>query len=151
MFHPDEIYMSEALRLAQEAYEQQEIPVGALVVAEGRIIGKGYNQVEKLNDPTAHAEMLAITGANNYLGARHLKKCTLYVTLEPCSMCAGAIAWAQIGRIVFGAFDEKRGFQQYAPNILLPKTEVVGGILAHECEALLKDFFKEMRMKSSRI
>lgn len=147
MFHPDELYMSEALRLAQTAYEEKEIPVGAIVVAEGRIIGKGYNQVERLNDPTAHAEMLAITGANNYLGARHLKDCTLYVTLEPCAMCAGAISWAQIGRVVFGAFDQKRGFQRFAPSILPPRTEVVGGILAHECEALVKDFFKEMRNK----
>ena len=89
--------------------------------------------------------MLAITGANNYLGARHLKDCTLYVTLEPCAMCAGAISWAQISRIVFGAFDEKRGFQQYAPRILSGKTEVVGGILAHECEALVKDFFRDIR------
>ena len=147
MFQPDEIYMSEALRLAQEAFENNEIPVGALVVANGRIIGKGYNQVERLNDPTAHAEMLAITGANNYLGARHLKDCTLYVTLEPCPMCAGAISWAQIGRIVFGAFDEKRGFQRFAPSLLPNRTEVVGGILANECEALLKDFFKQIRTK----
>ena len=147
MYHPDEIYMSEALQLAQTAYEQKEIPVGALVVAEGRIIGKGYNQVERLNDPTAHAEMLAITGANNYLGARHLKDCPLYVPLEPCPMCAGAISWAQIGRIVFGAFDAKRGFQQYAPSILPKRTEVVGGILGNDCEALLKSFFQDMRKK----
>jgi len=147
MFHPDEIYMSEALHLAQIAYEKKEIPVGALVVAEGRIIGKGYNQVELLNDPTAHAEMLAITGANNYLGARHLKECTLYVTLEPCTMCAGAISWAQISRVVFGAFDAKRGFQQYAPAILPARTEVVGGILGTECEALVKRFFQEMRKR----
>lgn len=147
MFHPDEIYMSEALNLAKLAYEQKEIPVGALVVAEGRIIGKGYNQVELLNDPTAHAEMLAITGANNHLGARHLKDCTLYVTLEPCAMCAGAISWAQISRVVFGAFDEKRGFQRFAPSILPSKTEVVGGILAHESEMLMKEFFREIRAK----
>ena len=145
MFQPDEFYMMEALRLAQLAYEEKEIPVGAIVVSEGKIIGKAYNQVEKLNDPTAHAEMLAVTSACNYLNARHLEGCTLYVSLEPCPMCAGAIAWAQLDRIVFGAQDLKRGFQKFSPNILPARTQVTQGVLAHESEYLMKAFFKEIR------
>ncbi|MFT5618759.1 MAG: tRNA(adenine34) deaminase [Arenicella sp.] len=147
LIHPDEFYMAEALRLAQIAYELKEIPVGAVVVCEGKIIGKGYNQVEQLNDPTAHAEMLAITSACNYLNARHLQDCTLFVSLEPCAMCAGAIAWAQLSRIVFGASDEKRGFMRHQPQILPTKTEISYGVLASESSELVKSFFQEMRKK----
>lgn len=147
LLRPDEFYMSEALRLAQIAYELKEIPVGAVVVCEGKIIGKGYNQVEQLKDPTAHAEMIAITSACNYLDARHLQGCTLFVSLEPCAMCAGAIAWAQFERIVFGASDEKRGFMRHQPQILPNKTAIAHGVLGRESSELVKDFFQEMREK----
>ncbi len=141
-----EYFMKKAMQLAQEAAEQGEVPVGALIVAGGKqIIGKGYNQTERLHDVTAHAEMLAITAASTYLGAKYLPECTLYVTLEPCTMCAGAIAWAQIERIVFAASDPKKGFTLYSPAIIHLKMDIVKGILATESEILLKDFFKKLR------
>ncbi len=141
----DERFMRTALQLAAEAYEQREIPVGAVIVAENRIIAKAYNQTEMLNDPTAHAEMLAITAAFNYLGGKYLTDCTLYVTLEPCTMCAGALYWAQLKRLVFAADDQKRGYSLHNSQILHPKTEVKKGILAAESELLMVRFFKKMR------
>lgn len=147
LFRPDEFYMSEALRLAKIAYQEGEIPVGAIIVAEGKIIGKGYNQVERLNDPTAHAEMIAISSACNHLGSRHLQDCELYVSLEPCAMCAGGIAWAQLSRVIYGAPDEKRGFTSHQPSILPPKTLITGGILANESSEMVKQFFKDIRMR----
>lgn len=143
--YSDEYYMKEAFRQAQYAYEEGEIPVGAVVVAGNRIIAKAYNQTERLTDITAHAEMLAITSASNYLGSKYLKDCTLYVTLEPCPMCAGALYWSQIGRIVYGASDEKRGFKKVSSEMLHPKTEVVSGIMKDACEDLLQEFFKKLR------
>lgn len=143
--YSDEYYMKEAFRQAQYAYEEGEIPVGAVVVAGNRIIAKAYNQTERLTDITAHAEMLAITSASNYLGSKYLKDCTLYVTLEPCPMCAGALYWSQIGRIVYGASDEKRGFKKISSEMLHPKTEVVSGIFKDACEDLLQEFFKKLR------
>ena len=141
-----EYFMKKALQLAQEAAEAGEVPVGAIIVAGGKqIIGKGYNQTERLHDVTAHAEMLAITAASTHVGAKYLPECTLYVTLEPCTMCAGAIAWAQIERIVFAASDPKKGFTLYSPAIIHPKMDIVKGIMANESELLLKDFFKKLR------
>lgn len=141
-----EYFMQKALLLAEEAASNDEVPVGALVVTEGgKIIGKGYNQTEQLNDVTAHAEILAITAASNFLGAKYLKSCTLYVTLEPCVMCAGAIAWSQLDRIVFGAFDKKKGYSMQSPPIIHKKIEVIGGILDDIAEKQLKDFFKKLR------
>jgi tRNA(adenine34) deaminase len=141
-----EYFMYKALQLAVEAGEKGEIPVGAVVVAEGkRIIGKGYNQTEQLQDVTAHAEILAITAASQYLGGKYLKNCTLYVTLEPCVMCAGALGWTQIDRIIFGAHDIKKGFTLINQKIIHPKTDLVSGILAPESEKLLKQFFKNLR------
>lgn len=141
-----EYFMNKALQLAATAFDEGEIPVGAIIVAEGgRIIGKGYNQTEKLNDVTAHAEILAISAASQYLGAKYLKDCTLYVTLEPCVMCAGALAWSQINRIIFGAPDDKRGFSGISQKITHPKTEIIAGILAEECQTIMRDFFKNLR------
>jgi tRNA(adenine34) deaminase len=138
--------MQKAMVLAEEAFDQGEIPVGALVVAEGKtIIGKGYNQTEKLTDVTAHAEVLALTAASNFLGAKYLKDCTLYVTLEPCIMCAGALAWSQIGKVVYGASDARKGFSNWQPQVLHPKTEVISGVLGSEAEALMKAFFRRLR------
>lgn len=137
----DAYYMKQALSEAQLAAERGEIPVGAVVVCKDRIIARAHNLTETLTDVTAHAEMQAITAAAATLGGKYLNECTLYVTLEPCVMCAGAIAWAQMGRLVFGAGDEKRGYQRYAPNALHPKTVVVTGILVEECATLMKDFF----------
>lgn len=138
--------MQKALQLAAEAYEKDEIPVGAIVVAGGKkIIGKGFNQTEKLNDVTAHAEVLALTAASNFLGAKYLKDCTLYVTLEPCIMCAGALGWSQIDRVVFGASDKKRGFSTLSGQIFHPKTEIVSGILEEESLNMMKSFFKKLR------
>jgi tRNA(adenine34) deaminase len=138
--------MTKALELAHQAYENDEVPVGALVVADGKkIIGKGFNQTEQLNDVTAHAEILAITAASNFLGAKYLKNCTLYITLEPCVMCAGAIAWAQIDRVVYAAKDIKKGYSKYSPAIIHPKYDIVSGILQNESEQLLKTFFKRLR------
>lgn len=141
----DTLYMKQALMEAQKAFEKGEVPVGAIVVCRERIIARAHNLTEVLNDVTAHAEMQAITAAANALGAKYLNDCTLYVTVEPCVMCAGAIAWAQTGRLVFGATDEKRGFQRYAPQALHPKTEVVSGVLADDCARLMKEFFRSRR------
>ena len=143
--NPDEFYMREALRQAHFSYDDDEIPVGAVIVSGDSIIACAYNQTERLSDVTAHAEMLAITAAANHLGAKYLTGCTLYVTLEPCPMCAAAAAWAQVSRIVYGASDPKRGYTQFSPTLLHPRTEVATGILADESEALLKDFFKSKR------
>lgn len=137
--------MTMALDEARAALAQDEIPIGAVVVADGTVIGRGHNLTETLNDVTAHAEMQAITAAEVYLGGKYLNRCTLYVTVEPCVMCAGAIAWSQLGRLVFGAKDEKRGYQRYAPDALHPKTTVESGVLEEECAAMMKDFFKEKR------
>lgn len=137
--------MREALAEARLALAADEIPIGAVIVADGRIIGKGHNLTETLHDVTAHAEMQAITAAEEYLGGKYLDKCTLYVTVEPCVMCAGAIGWSQLGRLVYGASDDKRGFQRFAPNALHPKTEVISGVLADEAAQMMKDFFKSKR------
>ena len=141
----DEKFMREAISEARKALVQDEIPIGAVVVANGMIIGRGHNLTETLHDVTAHAEMQAITAAAEWLGGKYLDQCTLYVTVEPCVMCAGAIAWSQLGRLVFGTADEKRGYQRYAPNALHPKTEVTSGILADECSTMMKEFFKSKR------
>ena len=141
----DERFMNMALDEARAALAQDEIPIGAVVVADGMVIGRGHNLTETLHDVTAHAEMQAITAAEVYLGGKYLNRCTLYVTVEPCVMCAGAIAWSQLGRLVFGAKDEKRGYQRYAPEALHPKTAVVSGVLDEECAAMMKDFFKVKR------
>ena len=141
----DEKYMREALREAQAAGAEEEIPIGAVVVSGGRIIGKGHNMVERLNDPTAHAEMIAITAATEAVGGKYLTDCTLYVTVEPCPMCAAALAWSQISRIVYGAPDPKRGYSLFSPSLLHPKTEVTSGSLADECSALVSDYFKKLR------
>ncbi len=141
----DEEYMRKALEQAQIAYDKDEVPVGAVVVCRDRIIARAYNLTETLNDVTAHAEMQAITAAADALGGKYLDVCTLYVTVEPCIMCAGAIGWSQMGRVVYGAADPKRGFRAFAPKALHPKTEVVSGVLAEECGQLMKDFFKRKR------
>lgn len=141
----DEYYMRQALQEARVAFSEGEVPVGAVVVCQERIIARAHNQTERLTDVTAHAEMLALTSASNYLGGKYLTECTLYVTVEPCVMCAGALGWAQISRIVYGAEDEKRGFQRFAPAALHPKTDVVAGVLADECAALMKEFFQMRR------
>lgn len=141
----DSFYMKQALVEAQKAAERGEVPVGAVVVCRDRIIARAHNLTETLNDVTAHAEMQAITAAANYLGGKYLTDCTLYVTVEPCVMCAGAIAWAQMGRLVFGATDEKRGYQRLAPDALHPKTAVVKDVLSVECAELMKTFFKKKR------
>jgi len=141
----DEYFMREALKEARRAFELDEVPVGAVIVCNDRIIGRGHNLTERLVDVTAHAEMQAFTAAANYLGAKYLDECTLYVTLEPCVMCAGAAFWTQIGRIVYGASDEKRGYTKTRSHILHPRTVVVPGILENECSALLKEFFLKKR------
>ena len=137
--------MREALNEARAALRDDEIPIGAVVVSGGRIIGRGHNLTETLHDVTAHAEMQAITAAEEYLGGKYLNQCTLYVTVEPCVMCAGAIGWSQLGRLVYGASDEKRGYSQYAPNALHPKTEVVKGVMEDEAAEMMKAFFKSKR------
>ncbi|KAA0994037.1 nucleoside deaminase [Dyadobacter sp. UC 10] len=141
----DNYFMAEALRQAQRAYDEGEIPVGAVVVIGERVIGKGYNQTERLNDVTAHAEMIAITAAADNLGSKYLTDCTLYVTLEPCVMCAGALYWTQMKRVVIGARDEKRGFTNLGKPVLHPKTQLVKGILAEESQELLLKFFRQLR------
>ncbi len=138
-------YMREALREAGYAAEEDEVPIGAVVVCRGRIIGKGHNMTERLGDPTAHAEMIAITAATEAMGGKYLNDCTLYVTVEPCPMCAGALAWSQIGKVVYGAADPKRGFSLFSPSLMHPKTVVVGGVLAEECSSLVSEFFKGRR------
>ena len=137
--------MRMALADAKKAYDKGEIPIGAIVVCKDRIIARAYNLTETLTDVTAHAEMQAITMAANMLGGKYLTDCTLYVTVEPCPMCAGAIGWAQVPRIVYGAADPKRGFREYAPRVLHPKAECIGGILEEECRQLMQDFFKSKR------
>ena len=141
----DQHYMMQALAEARKATDRDEVPVGAVVVCKDRIIARAHNLTETLTDVTAHAEMQAITAASSALGGKYLNECTLYVTVEPCVMCAGAIAWAQMGRLVFGAADEKRGYQRYAPQALHPKTVVVKGVMADECAALMKEFFQRKR------
>lgn len=141
----DSHYMKMALREAQCAFDAGEVPVGAVVVCKDRIIARAHNLTETLNDVTAHAEMQVITAAANALGGKYLNECTLYVTVEPCVMCAGAIAWAQTGRLVFGTSDEKRGYQRFAPEALHPKTVVLSGVLADESSILMKEFFKKRR------
>ena len=137
--------MEMALYEAQKAAELGEIPVGAVVVCQDRVIAKTHNQTEQLNDVTAHAEIMAITAAAQFLGSKYLKNCTLYVTLEPCVMCAGALYWSQIGRIVFGASDEKRGYSLLSQKVLHPKTKVSRGVLEKEIQELLQKFFKQLR------
>ena len=141
----DEYFMKQALKEAQTAFDKDEVPVGALVVNRGRIIARAHNLTETLGDVTAHAEMLAITSAAETLGGKYLNNCTLYVTMEPCTMCAGALNWAQIGRIVIGAPDERRGFSRHSPSPLHPKTEVVTGILSGDCSRQVKTFFQRKR------
>ena len=141
----DERYMRMALDEAKTAYEAGEIPIGAVVVCKDRVISRAHNLTETLCDVTAHAEMQAITSAANTLGGKYLTDCTLYVTVEPCTMCAGAIGWAQIPRIVYGATDEKRGYHDYAPKAMHPKAAVIGGVLEDECRQLMQDFFKSKR------
>ncbi len=137
--------MRKALQEAEEAYSSGEVPVGVVVVCNDRIIARAHNLTEALHDVTAHAEMQAITSAANMLGGKYLRECSLYVTVEPCVMCAGAIGWAQIGRVVYGAADEKRGFSVFAPKALHPKAEVVGGVLEAECRELMQKFFSNKR------
>ncbi len=141
----DEEFMRKALIEAQLAFEEDEIPVGAIIVCQGRIISRAHNLTEMLHDVTAHAEMQAITSGANMLGGKYLKDCTLYVTVEPCVMCAGAIGWAQISRVVYGAADEKRGYTKYAPDALHPKTTVTSGVLENECKTLMQNFFAGKR------
>ncbi len=137
--------MKDALREAQMAAAEDEVPIGAVIVCRGRIIGKGHNMTERLNDPTAHAEMIAITAATEAMGGKYLNDCTIYVTVEPCPMCAGALAWSQIGRVVYGASDPKRGFSLFSPSLMHPKTEVTSGVLAEECGETVSEFFKNKR------
>ena len=137
--------MRDAMREAQMAAAEDEVPIGAVIVCRGRIIGKGHNMTERLNDPTAHAEMIAITAATEAMGGKYLNDCTLYVTVEPCPMCAGALAWSQIGRVVYGASDPKRGFSIFTPSLMHPKTEVVSGVLGEECGSLVTEFFRNKR------
>jgi tRNA(adenine34) deaminase len=145
---PDDFFMNEALREAKLALAEDEIPIGAIVVCKGQIIGRGHNLTERLNDVSAHAEMQALTAAANYMGGKYLPECTLYVTMEPCVMCAGASYWFQVGRIVFGAYDAKLGFGRLNQKITHPKTLITGGIRENECGQLVKDFFKSRRQKT---
>ena len=137
--------MFDALREAQRAAAEDEVPIGAVIVCQGRIIAKGHNMTERLNDPTAHAEMIAITAATEAVGGKYLNDCTLYVTIEPCPMCAGALAWSQIGKVVYGASDPKRGFSRFSPSLMHPKTEIVSGIMADECGNIVSEFFQRKR------
>lgn len=145
----DEHYMQHALKEARRAFEEEEVPIGAVIVMQDKIIARGYNQVEKLNDSTAHAEIIALTSAFNFLGSKYLPEATLYVTIEPCLMCAGALYWSKIGKIVYAAEDEKNGYKKYLTskdkNPFHPKTQIISGICKHECAALIKDFFKAKR------
>lgn len=140
-----EFFMREALKEAQKALAKDEVPIGAVVVCNGRIVSRAYNLTETLGDPTAHAEMQAITAATNYLGGKYLNQCTLYVTIEPCPMCAGALYWALVGQLVYGAPDPKRGFSLIAKNILHPKTKTISGVLANECSNMITTFFNKKR------
>ena len=143
--YSDEYYMGQALLQAKLAAEAGEVPVGAVVVCANRIIARGHNRTEHLGDVTAHAEMIALTAAAEHLGSKYLEDCTLYVTLEPCVMCAGALAWAQFGKIVYGAEDEKRGFMRFGKGLLHPKTILLGGLMSEECGAIVKTFFQQRR------
>lgn len=145
--YTDAFFMRDALREAIKAMDKDEVPIGCVIVLNNRIIARGHNLTETLNDVTAHAEMQCITAAENYLGAKYLNDCTIYITLEPCLMCAGALRWAQVGRIVFGAPDIKYGFGKYIENIVHPKTMVIGGVMETECSDLLTAFFKKKRTK----
>ena len=143
----DEYYMKQALKEAQKAYDDGEVPIGAIIVMQDKIIARAYNQVEKLNDATAHAEIIALTSAYNFLGAKYLPEATLYVTIEPCLMCAGALYWSKIRKIVYAAEDEKNGYRKYltTKNPFHPRTEIISGICKDECAALIKEFFKARR------
>ena len=143
--YSDEYFMNEALKEARKAFDADEVPVGAIIVAENKIIARGHNLTEQLNDVTAHAEMQTITSAANYIGGKYLNDCTLYVTLEPCLMCAGALQWTHITKIVYGATDDKKGYSKINQPVLHPKTMVTKGVLEDECSKLLKDFFKIKR------
>lgn len=143
--YSDEHFMKMALKEAEAALEKDEVPVGAIVVSGNQIIARGHNLAETLNDVTAHAEMQVITAAANHIGGKYLKKCTLYVTLEPCVMCAGALYWSQIDKVVFGAKDEKRGSTNLSENVFHPKTEIISGVLEEECAQLITDFFRSKR------
>ena len=145
LMEADERFMREALAEARAAADEGEVPVGAVVVARGRVIARGHNMTERLADPTAHAEMIALTAATEALGGKYLTDCTLYVTLEPCPMCAAALCWAQLGRLVYGAPDPKRGYARFTPSLLHPKTQVVSGPFADDCLALLTSFFQDRR------
>ncbi len=138
-------YMREALKEARNAALEDEVPIGAVVVCRGRVIARGHNMTERLCDPTAHAEMIAVTAACEAMGGKYLNDCTLYVTTEPCPMCAAALRWAQLGRLVYGATDPKRGYSLFSPSLLHPKTEVLPGVDSGECSAMLSDYFKEKR------
>jgi len=142
----DEYFMKQAMQEAHKAFEADEIPVGAIIVSNNRIIARAHNLTERLNDVTAHAEMQAITAAANYLGGKYLKDCTLYVTLEPCNMCAGALAWSQITKIVYAASDDKRGFSRFTPSPLHPRTELISGIMKEESAELIQSFFAKKRL-----
>ena len=141
----DEYFMNEALKEAQKAYEADEVPVGAVIVYDNKIIARAHNLTERLNDVTAHAEMQAITSAANYIGGKYLNECVLYVTLEPCPMCAGALGWSQISKVVYGATDDKKGFSKIGHQLLHPKTRLFNGVLQEPCSVLIKKFFKEKR------
>lgn len=142
----DDYFMKQALNEAAKAYEQDEVPVGAVIVCDKKIIARAHNQTEILTDVTAHAEILAITAASDYLGSKYLPKCTLYVTLEPCNMCAGAIFWSQIGKVVYGAGDDKRGFMRHGREMLHPKTKIEYGVLHEECSEIVKRYFRGKRV-----
>ncbi len=148
MLGDDAYYMRMAIKEAMAAAGEDEVPVGAVVVCNGKIIARAHNQTQQLNDATAHAEMLAITSASNWIGGKYLHGCTLYVTVEPCAMCAGAIGWAQLERVVYGAADPMKGYSHIAPCALHPKTEAVGGVMAEECSKVMKDYFKGKRRKA---
>lgn len=143
--YSDEYFMREALKEAQKAFDIDEVPVGAIIVADNKIIARGHNLTEQLNDVTAHAEMQSITSAANYIGGKYLNDCTLFVTLEPCVMCAGALYWSHITKVVYGASDEKKGFSKISEPLLHPKTIITRGVLADDCSKLLKDFFQKKR------
>ncbi|MBE0649980.1 MAG: nucleoside deaminase [Bacteroidales bacterium] len=147
-FLSHEYFMKEALKEARKAFDEDEIPVGAVVVCNNHIIARAHNQTEKLNDVTAHAEMLAFTSAEEHIGSKYLKECTLYVTLEPCIMCAGAAYWTQLGELVYGVADEKRGYNLVSKKLLHPTTHVTAGIMHEECSMLLKEFFRQKRMQN---
>ena len=144
-FFTDEYFMKQALMQARIAFEKDEVPIGAIIIYKDQIIAKAHNLSETLNDATAHAEMQAITAASNMLGGKYLKECTLYVTVEPCVMCAGATYWSQIGKIIYGTYDDKRGYSNFHKNIIHPQTTVIGGVLKQECSELIRDFFYKIR------